>query len=93
MTEINCNVPQTNPEKDGGRKQKSPARRRGSLLFIFSLHHPQVLPHEPPQADLPPKGILEEMANPDRGPASMKSTLMLPHVFSKLASTRNFKFS
>jgi hypothetical protein len=77
----------------GDGNKKAPPEGEAFFLLFFSLHHPQVLPHEPPQADLPPKGILEEMANPDRGPASMKSTLMLPHVFSKLASTRNFKFS
>jgi hypothetical protein len=35
--------------------------------------------------------MLEEMAKPDRGPASIKSTLMLPQLFNKFDSTRNFK--
>lgn len=72
-------------------QKKSPAKWRGSFnLGIIYDQVPQLLPHDP-QAEPPPKGILEEMANPERGPASIKSTLMLPQVFSRLVSTRNFK--
>jgi len=72
--------------------KKKPRQRRGFFLLLFYHQVPQLLPHDP-QEEPPPSGMLEEMANPDRGPASMKSTLMVPQVFSKLDSTRNFKLS
>lgn len=53
-------------------------------------------PHDPPQEpvlQLPPlpKGLVEVMENPDRYPASMKSTLIAPHFSRRLASTKNCK--
>jgi len=38
-----------------------------------------------------PRGFAEVIPNPDRGPASIYSTLMEPHVSNKPSSTRNFR--
>ena len=69
---------------------KKPRVSAGFFMLSVQIHHPQLLPQEP-QDEPPLSGTLEEMAKPERGPASTKSTLMLPQLFNKLASTRNFK--
>ena len=45
--------------------------------------------HPPP----PPIGLVEVIPKPDRGPASINSTLMEPQVFIKPSSTRNVSSS
>ncbi len=39
----------------------------------------------------PPNGFVDVIPKPDRGPASMYSTLMAPHVSNRLSSMRNFR--
>ncbi len=65
---------------------------KGSIQSWCNQNQPQLLPQEP-QEELPPRGILEEMAKPERGPASTKSTLIPPQLLNRLDSTRNFKVS
>ena len=52
-------------------------------------NQPQPLdPQDPDEHPPPPMGLVEEMPKPERGPASMYSTLISPHVSSRLSSTR-----
>ncbi len=46
---------------------------------------------EPAQPPPPPIGLVEVIPKPERGPASTKSTLIEPHVVSRLSSTRNLR--
>ena len=48
---------------------------------------------EPELQPPPPRALAELIENPDRGPASTKSTLIEPQVFNKPASTRNLTVS
>lgn len=66
---------------------RCPASTFAGLSLI--MHHPQVVPQEVLH-DPPPTGLVELTEKPDLMPASIKSTLMLPHAASKLLSTRNF---
>ncbi len=76
------------------QKKTSDPKARGFFLAM-SFHQPQEPPPQEPQEPLllPPSGILEDIEKPERGPASTKSTLMLPQLVSKPPSTRNFRSS
>jgi hypothetical protein len=56
------------------------------------LNQPQLPVLQDPELQPPPPpiGLAELIENPDRGPASTKSTLMEPQVLSKPSSTTNF---
>ncbi len=55
-------------------------------------HHPQ-LPEsqEPLLHPPPPMGLVEVMPNPERGPASIYSTLIAPQVVRSPSSTKNLR--
>jgi hypothetical protein len=57
------------------------------LRIISQLHDPP----QDPVLQLPPlpRGLAEVMENPERYPASVKSTLTAPHFSRRLASTKN----
>lgn len=60
----------------------------------FELPEGFYQPHDPPQEPVlqlppPPKGLVAVMENPERYPASMKSTLTAPHFSRRLSSTKN----
>ncbi|MBU3937260.1 MAG: hypothetical protein KKD53_06985 [Proteobacteria bacterium] len=85
MTEAGiCRVPAV---VRGNQNKKTPAEAGVFLFCNFRQNYQQ--PQEPPLLPLPqelpqlppppPRGLAEEMPKPDRGPASMKSTLMTPH--------------
>ncbi len=77
-----------------GLKNKNPLAgdRQGGVRMHSLLKKCQ--PQDPPQEpvlQLPPapRGLVEVMENPDRYPASMKSTLTAPHFSRRLSSTKN----
>ena len=58
------------------------------------LDQPQVPePHDPELHPPPPMGLDEVIPNPERGPASTNSTVMVPQVFINPSSTKNFRAS
>jgi hypothetical protein len=79
----------------GRGKEKSPRQKTARGLGFYELkklHQPQLEPQEalllqPP----PPTGLAELIENPERIPASIKSTFMDSQVSSRLLSTRNVK--
>jgi len=67
-----------------------------SKRFVLSnSDHPQPPESQEPELQPPPPfiGLVEVIPKPERGPASTKSTVIPPHVVSRLSSTRNFNVS
>lgn len=60
---------------------------------LISYQPQPLLLQEPLLQPPPPIGLVEVMPNPERGPASIYSTLMAPHVSSRLSSTKNLRLS
>ena len=59
------------------------------VLRVTCQNQPQPSdPQDPDEHPPPPMGLVEEMPKPERGPASMYSTLISPQVSSRLSSTR-----
>jgi len=68
-----------------GCPNKNPLAVAGKGVFITlegsKRFQPQEPPHEPElQLPPPPSGLVEVIEKPERYPASMKSTLMAPHL-------------
>lgn len=74
-------------------KKKNPLAIAGKRVEVPETEpgQPQEpLPHDPElQLPPPPMGLAAVMENPDRYPASMKSTLTAPHFSKRLSSIRN----
>jgi hypothetical protein len=77
----------------GWSEKKNPLATAGKRVEVPKAGSGQPqdpLPHEPElQLPPPPIGLAAVMENPDRYPASMKSTLTAPHFSKRSSSMRN----
>ncbi len=82
---------------NGKGNKKAPAKTAGAFVIcLLSKNQPPQEPelqepelHPPP----PPTGLVEVMENPERYPASIKSTFIAPQEFSRSSSTRKVRLS
>ena len=64
------------------------------MANVEKLNQPQPPdPQEPEEQPPPPIDLVEVIPKPERGPASINSTLMEPQVFINPSSTRNVRSS
>ncbi len=80
----------------GERKEKWQTQLKDLPLGKTTLRQPQPPDPQEPELQPPPLpliGLVDVIPKPDRGPASMNSTLILPQVFIRSSSTRNVSSS
>lgn len=77
------------------KKEQADLQRKSAceIGWIFTDYPQLPEPQEPDEQPPPPIGLAEVIPNPERGPASTYSTLMVPQVSRRLSSTRNVSSS